>query len=406
MIGKTMIRVAALSAFGSLLLAAAALAGPQWTFGPENQGTLEFQYKGQFQAVARDLGSGGNDEQNTYNFNFRRNRLALMGTYGEVMSLYVQTEFSDDPTIGPMGVASTPPGTNFEILDAVARFNFRNDFKLNVGKFKYNMSRENLEACEQPLTLDRSVLVRVPFVATRDVGVGVWGNVYRDMFQYRLDVMEGRKAVSSVSTPKADLRYSARAHVTLFDPENEYGYKGTYFGKKKVATFGVAAQYEPYVVYGDVVTREGLKSYHGWTADYFVEYPLEGLGTATVSGAYEKVNLEHAYLELNPDPEAIGLNGEKNGWFVKAGYLLPKLPLQVFGRYEKWRFALLDNVYDQRVDWYAGGASYYVWGNNLKVTTEISGTTFDKTGTFSGVQGANLVTRDFHTVTTQLQIVF
>ncbi len=111
MTGNKTIRLAVLTALGSLMLASAALAGPQMTFGPDNQGTLQLDYKGQFQVVARDIGSGANDDEHTYNFNFRRNRIALMGTYGDVMSLYVQTEFTEDPTVTTLGVASAEPGS-------------------------------------------------------------------------------------------------------------------------------------------------------------------------------------------------------------------------------------------------------------------------------------------------------
>jgi hypothetical protein len=213
--------------------------------------------------------------------------------------------------------------------------------------------------------------------------------------------MEGRKAVSQLAEPMSNFRVGARGHVSLLDPETEYGYKGTYLGKKKVLTLGAAVQYEPHVVYEDLAQFYGAKNYTGWTADYFFEYPLEGMGTATISGAYEQVDFDDAYLALNPDPNVTGIDGQKNGWYAKAGYMLPKLPLQLFGRYETWRFARLQNVYDQRVDWLAGGANYYLHGQDLKLTLEVSNTGFDKTGTFSGV-----TTREFNTITGQLQIVF
>ncbi len=406
MIGTSTIRTAVAIALGSLLLATAALAGPEMTFGPENQGTLRVDYKGQFQAVARDIGSGINNDDHTYNFNFRRNRLALMGAYGDIMSVYVQTEFTQDPTVTTLSVADAAPGSNFQLLDAVVRFRFADALHVNVGKFKYNLTRENLEACENPLTLDRSLFIRVPYVATRDMGVAVWGNVLQDRIQYRGDMMEGRTALSSVAEPKADFRFSARGHVSLLDPESEYGYKGTYLGKKKVFTLGAAVQHEPNVAYSNLTTLAKPVGYTGWTTDYFIEYPVEGVGTATVSGAYEDVSFDDAYQTLNPDPGVMGLDGQKSGWYVKAGYLLPQMPLQVFGRYEKWRFAMLQNIYNQRVDWLGGGVNYYFRGQDLKLSAEVSNTAFDKTGTFSGLQGENLRTRDFNTFTAQIQVLF
>ncbi len=406
MIRKTMIRFAVVSALGSLLMVPMAFAGPEMTFGPENQGTLKFEYKGQFQAIARDAGSGVDGLDHTYNFNVRRNRLALMGAYGPIMSVYVQTEFTQDANLGPLSLASQNTGTNFQMLDAVVRFDLHDAFKVNVGKFKYNFTRENLEACENPLTLDRSLFVRAPFVATRDVGVAVWGNLLQEKLQYRADVMEGRPATTYATSPKSNARYSVRGHVSLLDPENQYGYKGTYLGEKKVMTFGASYQIEPNVIFQDVALQGTPADYKGWSADAFIEYPVQGLGTFTFGSAYEKVDFGDAYQAIHPDLDAIGLTGERNGYYVKGGYMLPKLPLQVFGRYEAWRYGMLNNVYNQRVDWYGGGANYYVWGQNLKVSVEMSSTNFDRTGTFSGIQGDNLSTRDFNTFTGQLQVLF
>jgi hypothetical protein len=391
---------------GALLCAGTAFAGPQMTFGPEDKGALQIDYKGQFQMTVRDTGSGDNNADTTTNFNFRRNRLAFMGRYGEKFSLYVQTEFAEDQNVTTLGVADTNQGTEFQLLDAVMRFNLNDSFKVNVGKFKYNFSRENLEACEMPLTLDRSLYIRTPFTTTRDTGVALWGNLFQDIFQYRVDVMEGRKALSGNTTPGSDFRYSVRGHVTLLDPEKEYGYKGTYLGEKKVLTVGAAYQFEPNVAYGDTVTRTNKIDYHGWTVDGYLEYPLAGLGTVTASAAYEDIDLDDAYAGANPDPTTVGINGQKNGWYVKGGYLLPNLPLQFFGRYENWRFAQLNNMFDQEVDWYGVGANYYIYGQNLKLTAEFSHTDFKKEGSASGIQGASLRSKDFNTFITQLQLIF
>jgi hypothetical protein len=369
--------------------------GPQIVFGSEDQGIVKLDYKGQFRMTARDSGSGEGGDDATTNFGFRRNRLALRGGWGDKLSLYVQTEFTEDPNVTTLGVSSGNLGRDFQLLDAVVRFDLHESFKISVGKFKYNLSRENLEACEEPLTLDRSLFIRAPFVGTRDHGVAVWGNLFKDRFQYRADAMEGRQAVSGEMAPGSRFRYSFRGHVTLLDPENGYGYRGTYLGERKVLTLGGAYQFEPKVAYTDTVTRIQPRDYQAWTVDGFFEYPIESVGTVTLSGAYEKVDLDGAYMGATPDTGAVGLNGEKNGWYGKAGYLLPNTRLQLFGRYEKWRFAYLEGAYDELLDWIGGGAHYYVWGQSLKLSAELGHVEFDKQ---SG--------RDFNTFVTQVQLVF
>ena len=79
----------------------------------------------------------------------------------------------------------------------------------------------------------------------------------------------------------------------------------------------------------------------------------------------------------------------------KVGYLLPRTRLQLFARYEKWRFASLFDTVDEIADWYGGGANYYIWGQSLKVSAEFGRIEFDK--------GSR---KDFNTLVTQLQLVF
>ena len=371
------------------MIAGSALAGPIWTFGPDDEGLLKLDYKGQFQVLHRDTGASPDGDGDATEFNFRRNRLALMGAWGDSFGLYVQTEYSEDRNILPFGVSDGSDG-DFEMLDAVLRFKFSNSFNLWMGKFKYNLTRENLEACEMPLTLDRSIMIRAPFVSTRDKGVAVWGNLFEDKFQYRFDVMNGRN--DSASSPESNPRFSGRVHVTLLDPEKGYGYRGTYLGEKKVLTIGAAYQTEAAVAYA------GSKEvdYKAWTVDIFAEYPIEDIGTFTLSGAYVEYDMDDAYKNGTPDTDVTGLNGEKNGGYVKVGYLLPNLPLQLFARAEGWSFAKLNDVYDQEVDVMGLGFNYYLRGQNLKVTVEYSTLDYDKEESVE----------DFETIVGQVQVIF
>ncbi|MDW7644371.1 MAG: selenite/tellurite reduction operon porin ExtI [Desulfuromonadales bacterium] len=380
---------------GMMLLASTAVAGPVWQFGPEDQGLLKLEYKGQFQFNHRDTGAGENNDESASEFNFRRNRLALMGAYGSNFGLYVQTEFNEDNNIRSISV-SDGDNSDFRILDAVMRFKLNEQVNIWVGQFKYNLTRENLEACEAPLTLDRSYFIRAPYVSTRDKGVAVWGNLADGMFQYRVDAMNGRN--DSDSTPKSNLRYSARGHVSLFDKETGYGYKGTYMGEKKVLTVGAAYQFESDVEYE--APNSGSVDYAAWTVDGFFEYPVEDVGTFTLSGAYVDYDLDDAY-QTNTATGLTGINGEKNGSYYKAGYMLPNTPLQIFARYEDWSFATLNNVVDQEITAYAAGFNYYLRGQDLKLTVEYSVADFDQEGFFGGEK-----TEDINTLAAQLQLIF
>ncbi len=381
------------------LPSAPALAGPTWEFGPDYQGLLKFEYKGQFRLTVRDTGSGPDNDETSKEFNFRRNRLAFMGVYGDHLGMYVQADYIDDTNIGTFSVGDG--GSDFRLLDAVFRFNYNDSLNFWAGKFKHSGTRENMEACYKPLTLDRSLFIRTPLNddGTRDKGVELWGNLFDQRFQYRVAAMNGRN--DSGSSPDTDFRYTARGHVTLLDPESSHGYRGTYRGEKKVLTLGASYQMENDVAFNDVTANTGAVDYEGWSADLFFEYPLEDIGTFTFSTAYADYDLEDAYQGANPDSETIGVSGEKNGGYTKIGYMLPNMPLQFFARAENWSFAQLRNVIDQEVDWYAGGLNYYFRGQNLKLTLEYSSTDFDKEGTYGGV-----TSEDFETLVTQLQLIF
>ena len=355
------------------LLAGSAFAGPTWKFGPEEQGMLKLDYKGQFQLTVDDT------EEKTQEFNFRRNRLALMGAYGPNFGLYVQTEYNE---------STDSDASRFQMLDAVLRFKPNNDLNIWVGKFKYSFTRENLEACEKPLTLDRSLFIRSPFVSTRDKGVAVWGNMFDNKFQLRADVMNGRTGAADL---ESNVRYSVRAHLTLLDPEKGYGYRGTYMGQKKIVTLGAAYQMEQDVALAGTDTVD----LNAWTADIFVEYPTEELGTFTASAAYVDYDMDDAYQQGAVDTS--GINGEKNGSYAKVGYLLADLPLQLFVRSENWSFAELNGIAAQELDFMAAGFNYYINGQNLKLTVEYSDTDYDK---------EDVDTEDFSKVIAQMQVVF
>ena len=176
-------------------------------------------------------------------------------------------------------------------------------------------------------------------------------------------------------------------HVSLFDAENNYGYAGTYLGDKHVLTVGASFQYEPDVIYADTVNKSEKKDYMAYSFDIFYEQPI-GFGALTVSAAYLNVDFDDAYREQSPSATSYGLNGQKNGFYGKAGYLLPMDVgpgmLQIFGRYDDFNFANLNNattgtdVVDQNVPRIAGGVNYYIPGQDLKVTGEYCLTKFDK----------------------------
>ncbi|MDA8171959.1 MAG: selenite/tellurite reduction operon porin ExtI [Nitrospiraceae bacterium] len=387
----------ALFAVSFFLAAGNAFALPPIVFG--NEGAfLKIDYQGQLYGVWRDTGSGASKQNDSTDIFFRRNRLSFWAHGTSNYGAIVQLEYVGERNINDLTVSDVP-GSSLEVLDAYFMWDFSNEFRVYAGKQKIQLTRENLEDCFEPLSLDRSLFIYT-LKHSRDTGLVLWGNLPDIKSQYRVEVSKGNDGNNS---PQSGLMYTARFHVSLWDPEYAYGYKGTYLGKKKVLTIGVGGQFEPDAVYADSVSHTGAKTYYAYTADAFMEYPLaKGTSAVTLSGAYLKESFNNAYQGSNPDPNSIGQDGEKNGWYVKAAYLLPGRigpgQVQPFVRYEEWKYADMFNVFDQKINWTGAGVNYLIDGQSLRVTVQYSRTDFNKE--------VNAQSQSFNTVTAMLQYRF
>jgi hypothetical protein len=347
---------------------------------------LRITYEAQFGLSNRDIGSGPNSDEGTNELNFRRNRIGFIGTFNEWAGFYFQTEYIEQKIVNSLTVDVSDSGRNFYVLDAQVRLNFHESFNVFIGKVKNNLTRENLEACFEPLTIDRSLFVYAPYKTSRDTGVVFWGIFLEGLLQYRLDAMNGHTPSAADPTPNSNLRYTARFHLSLLEPESGYGVAGTYIGEIPVLTVGTAYQYEAEAIYDDVVLKDETKDYNAYSVDIFYEQPTP-FGAFTLSGAYLNVDFDDAYKSTNPSPGSHGLNGQKNGYYVKFGYLLPVEvgpgKLQLFGRYDDFKFANLASggvdYFNQNIKRSAAGLNYYIFDQDLKLTFEYSQTDFDKT---------------------------
>ena len=99
------------------------------------------------------------------------------------------------------------------------------------------------------------------------------------------------------------------------------------------------------------------------------EYPTKAAGTFTVNAQYLKTDFDDAYkTNFNAGDRLAnitGLNGQKDGCFVKGAYILPvkigkKGLLQPYVLYENWKFAHLLGIDDQKIKQDGGGLNYYI----------------------------------------------
>jgi hypothetical protein len=315
--------------------------------------------------------------------------------------------------MGSLGYGITAQDTDWNdrdirIIDGYAIANFDDRFNLKVGLTKIPLTRANLDDCFAPLTLDRSMFVYTaygssPAKFSRDMGVVAWGGFLEDKLKYYAALMQGREGVTRTNhpltgavvtssiEPSSSFEYVGRVHYSFLDAESGSGYLGSYLGELKVFTIGGGVAYEADAVYKNVlptgaVVNDETVDYTAYAADMLFEYPTTA-GTFTVNAQYLKTDFEDAYkTNFNAGDRLAnitGLNGQKQGWFAKAAWIIPvKLGaqglLQPYGLYEDWEFAHLLGIDKQKIKQYGGGLNYYVRQQNVRLTAEYLKTEFDK----------------------------
>lgn len=372
------------------LAPAVAVAGPTIEFG--EQGSLTFTYALQGWMQYKGFTSPTDSGSSTDAF-LRRNRVTFSGQYNDYVGFYAQFEAGNDSKLGQ-------DNKSVYYRDAYVTLDYRDDLRFIVGRFKNTFSRENLEGCLEPLTLDRAeVLSYTPFAGTRDTGLAIWGNLLDARLQYRVMIADGRE---DQYVPKDRPRLTTRVHYSFWEPEFNYGYLGTYLGTQKVLTIGAAYDMQSDVAYANYPSRSDIKDYKAWTVDAFMEYPSPS-GVYTLSGAYFKYDTDNAFNKT-PDP-ALAVNSDLKGWYVKGGYMLPGKVgmgrLQFFGRHEKSDYGVktgLAEYYDQT--WNSVGANYYIDGQKLKITFEYADISFDTE------HPTNPALQDYKQATLGLQFIF
>jgi hypothetical protein len=368
--------------------AGCAAAGPTIPFGKE--GSLTFNYS--FQGWAQDRGfTSPTDEGRTTDFFLRRNRLTFSGQFNDLVGFYANL---DAPNEGKNGQNDK----SIFFRDAYVTVDPSDSVRFMAGRFKNSFTRENLEACFDPLTMDRAeVMSYTPWGGSRDTGVAVWGNLADGKAQYRLMFANGRDGNEVV---KKSPRVTARVHLSLLDPEYDYGYRGTYLGTRNVLTIGASYDYQPDVAYLNYVAKTDPVDYKGWTADIFYEQPTS-VGTFTASAAVIRLDTGKVHLGASPDPN-LPLTTDTDGWYAKAGYLLPGKVgpgrVQFFGRHERSQYSLPYNYGDQK--WDGIGVHYLLDGQLLKLSFEAAQVKFDVQNPTDASQ------RDYKQYTLGLQFIF
>lgn len=410
-----------------------------------NMISFQVQLRGQLLAENTDYGSGTAFEGNRTDLRFARFRLTLTGMMDENYGFQINTtSITSSTKTGATGYGVSGQDTdsndgNIRLHDGYFIANLRDWLNFKIGLTKIPFTRGNLDGCFDPLGIDRSMFSfsaygTVPAKSSRDIGVTSWGRLADNRVVYQASVFQGREgitrgtnpfslaSVTSSPTPNENFMYVGRVHYSFLDKEAASGYEGSYLGELKVLTFGVGGIYEPAAVYRNVtaagvVLNKETVDYTGFTADVLFEYPTAS-GTYTLTSAYMKNHFDDAYkTNLNPGDRLAnigGLNGQKEGWYVRGGYILPvkigkKGKLQPYAYYEDWDLAVISGVTEQNIVQKACGFNWYITGNNnVRLTVEYQRNEFAKptafaNGTVSPSVGTN---RANTSIRTMFQVAF
>jgi hypothetical protein len=448
MIKKKVFWFTVFSMLTGFIITASVQAGPRIEFG-EDGGYIQLDLKLQVYIENADIGSGPAGTDDRTDIHFQRNRLGITGMIDDVWGMKFQTCGNTSTTKAPLGFFYSQPNDwndrDIRIIDGYVIGNFAEGANMKLGLSKIPLTRANLDDCFAPLSLDRSMFVYTPNGGSpakfsRDMGLVFWGGFVDDKLKYWIAAMEGREGVfkwilpgqivlpspltdpsyTSTPEPKSSLLYTARVHYSFLDAEPGSGYVGTYFGKKKILTIGAGASYEPNAVYKNVAapftnttpTNQETADYWAYAADLMYEYPYS-FGTVTLNGQYLKIDFNDAYkTNMNgADRNTIiaGPMGQKQGGFVKLAYMLPgkigkEGRLQPYAFYERWLFAHLLGVNEQRVEQTGVGINYYIKEQNVRTTLEYLDTEFDNETTLFGITDGSKV-KDLRTVRFMFQIM-
>jgi hypothetical protein len=171
-------------------------------------------------------------------FYIHRARLILGGQVTKWVGFYLDT---DTPDWGKGGTWTQP---DFLLQDAFVHFNLFDWLRIYAGYFPTPFVHNAAENAATLQALDyHNLLLGIPAGSKqngRDDGVLLRGLLFNKLLEYRVAVTAGVTGTQS-HIP----RFSGRVAVNLFDAEEDFFYSGGYFGKKKVLSFGVAADYQP-----------------------------------------------------------------------------------------------------------------------------------------------------------------
>jgi hypothetical protein len=304
----------------------------------------------------------------------------------------MKVEFAFSPRDLSMDADRVPHRT--PLLTWYMEFDYLRDFTIRAGQYKIPYSRQRVISSGNLQLVDRA-LAQGEFNHDRDIGIdfrskdlaGLGGKL---RYYAGVYMGEGRDFGDKNATKDFKLHYLARFEVLPFGKFKDYSEADMERMQKPGLSLGAAYAFHDDSqglkgVNGDTPTDGGLTSYHSATADYLFKY--KGFSSsgefhwrkgARTAGDVMVEDPTDPTMEVPAEVEA-ARNGV--GWFVQAGYMIPRQPIEVAARYSGIRGTgtddpggltagdVGDGTYTSlgQRDSLGGGLSYYVAGHPWKI---------------------------------------
>ncbi len=332
--------------------------------------------------------SSTRNQDNASGFDVRRARLKLTGN---VFSPNVIYKF-----YGDFYGANNTGG--FSVLEAFIGYNFNNSFKFKVGAMDVPFTKTSREAdTNLDLMVRPEVFTALMGVDTqRTIGAELYGDIIKDRMDYEVQMDNGvnsnqirRPDTNSLTTPNLDnrmgfygrLQYAGNGMIKDFNDEPDLRMNNSEFIWMVGSGVGYESQNaDPNSLPAAQNTATTVFSNNNGPG--FKTYALNGdiyRATVDFSAKYQGWSFLAAgqFQQINANPfspsETTGLPLTTSSFFEHAyygsvGYMVIPKRLELVGRAEY----LFTEGFPNIGEYYTVGANYYLYGNNVKIQTDVT----------------------------------
>ena len=379
-------------------------------------------------AVAHDPG-------NSSAIDIRRARISFSGNaFTPDLTYKLEGDFygAGTPTGGSSTVQGIASQSFFQVTDAYIGYRFTDQFKIRAGSYKVPFAKAELTADPFTTFMERDEVL-APFDPVRSLGVSLYGDIISDRLGYEVAVNDGGNsntlrtddAISTVSTgnaPNIDNRFAYYARtqwagsgkISEFADESDLRKDNSDF----IWLLGAAGGYESQTAALNAfpspqttTTTNGLTTggnYFNYTLNGNIyrgtlDWSAKWRGASFLAAAYiQQVNATSSLGGVATSSAGIPATGGsffQDGGYGQVGYFIIPQHVELVGR-----GGVLDTEgSDKLAQYYSAGANYYIYGQNLKIQSDV---TYTPDSAFTSATGSLLANTQDLLFRVQLQLKF